>query len=132
MSYNNWVSSAKYDMPIYNEGMPNVADENGVHEYAYHDSSIKHTNEDKRVLGYIGPGPSCFIAMIDGNDDTLLNPEFLSMASGNNTNLPVPVFNTAIVNLQHNIDFNYSESEEVQQYYGFGNFFKLDKRQVEG
>jgi hypothetical protein len=85
MSYNNWVSSSKYDLQIYDEHQLNVNE--NKHEYTYGDSRTP-------VVGFIGPGPSCFLMMINGNADSLLNPIFVNEQTQN-----IPVFNTAIVNL---------------------------------
>lgn len=122
--YNNWISQCKYNLKVgSSQSVPNQQS-----DYATYAEFMKDTEdlddwlnsiswydepEDRARAGYIGPGPSCFLALTD-NDFCI-------------TKAPKNEFYTSICNIQHSA--KNSESEEQTVYYGFGNYFKLKLNQ---
>lgn len=123
-TYNNWASSAGYDLKISVEDeQPNVhhdvsqflSVENnnnwgnavaGLQTGNFNNDGAKNHYND---LGYIGPGPSCFL---------INTKNTISSASG-------AEFRTLVCNIQHNTSTVESEPDEYVQYFGFGNYFNL-------
>lgn len=127
--YNNWASMGMYDLKIWQELQPNVNDRTtqflsgdqprdrdeigSLQMFGGSDAS-----QEELSKGYIGPGPSCFLVQI--------NEE--KMASGNPyvDLISYRPLGTYVCNITHDISFSSVESDEQVQYFGFGNFFKLE------
>lgn len=127
--YNNWVSFGKYDF------RPGIADEPNQEtswdEYAdliglydnynswldYRTPGVPSPTQEQiwrleqARNGYIGPGPSCFLMStkedIDHHDD--------------NNNVE-----TIVCNITHTPKLSNVQSEQTEQYFGFGNYFPLE------
>lgn len=125
-TFNNWVSFGLYDIRISPlDSEPNqpphpnygVSQFIGVEEYGAGADWSTATSlsipqsrwRHDQVMGYIGPGPSCFLFTI--NDNSLIQ-------SG---------FGAQICNITHDISTIQNEPDEFIQYFGFGNFFPLDE-----
>lgn len=125
--YNNWVSFGKYDFPTGSNDINDnffVSDNLTTTEFIarHNDYNLfveKATGEDIQYgnykwtsnrQGYIGPGPSCFL---------------IDLESDANFSHNIDAVYTAICNITHNRQIHDLQSEEFEQYYGFGNFFNL-------
>lgn len=125
-TFNNWVSFGLYGLRISPlDSEPNqpehpnfgVSQFIGVEEYApstdLDDTTFINIPQTRwrhdEIMGYIGPGPSCFLFTI--NDNSLIQ-------SG---------FGAQICNITHDISTVQNEPDEFIQYFGFGNFFPLDE-----
>lgn len=129
--FNNWVSFGLYDHRItHNDTQPNVAS-GGQSAVSVQFLAVETARnraigfrmpaystklEDYRLWlaearGWIGPGSSCFVMTVN-------NTLGSSLFSGQG--------DTAICNIRHNITGGINEPDEFVQYFGFGNFFKLD------
>lgn len=141
--YNNWISSGLYDLRIVSEESQANVNNVNVQQYADSRNTLKmhhllsykalfEPDEDKDedagddgifypicAPGFIGPGPSCFLMNIDLGE----NPDFAEPIY----KFPYQGFDTVICNIQHNISYTTQEPDEYVQYFGFGNFFKLEK-----
>lgn len=124
--YDNWVSFGLYDMRIsFNDSQPNTG-EAGEHSRSalfLAPESPKNRNvglSNGQIAycesrGWIGPGPSCFLVTVDKEVGQALH------STNNNGDV-------AICNIQHEISSGQSEPDEFIQYFGFGNFFKLNPK----
>lgn len=122
-TYNNWISSCKYDLkPGHEMSVSNQTDTHGL-TGEFIDTSEDLNNflnsldwadsvSDFIRCGYIGAGPSCFLAVTDSNFGTYSETTKLC---------------TSICNIKHPVKTEDIESEEQVIYYGFGNYFKLIK-----
>lgn len=124
-TYNNWVSFGKYDLRAGGDSEANMRDDVEEAEFVDRDGYnywLTHGYQDfgegydlqyNARNGYIGPGSSCFIiALEDSVSRFMQNSED---------------FYTSICNITHNKQQQDLQSEEFEQYYGFGNYFKLRK-----
>lgn len=125
--YNNWVSMCKYDQkvssvitePNENNTDPDTGEflDKGDHARSYkYDSTWNESKSDFIRQGYIGPGPSCFLIVTKDN---------LGIPNGSNRS---KVLYTSICNIKHSPKIENVQSEERTSYFGFGNYFKLKKR----
>lgn len=126
-TYNNWVSSCKYDLKPGRSGSISnqTLDYDTVAEFLDSTKSLDlwlnsssnipftldYADEDHDFVrnGYIGPGSSCFVISAENN-------------------LPVIPYDgiyTSICNIQHSPKTEDVESNEQTTYYGFGNYFNL-------
>lgn len=129
--YNNWISSAKYDLIPGKSSVPNQVSEwdaareflNSsddlnkwlLHEYVPgNDENWMDEDADYIRNGFIGGGPSCFLMVTDNDFGTYDFPA----ASGG--------LYTSICNITHSPKTEDIESDEKTMYYGFGNYFKLE------
>ena len=134
-TYNNWVSSAKYNFDPGTSRSPNMLtddeemneDDNLVHQELLGTSLgyrhwLNHVNRYSDIFtsgshdfqirkGPIGPGPSCFLLTTENEV----------------TQFPTPnkQFSTYICNIKHTPKTLDIKSEEYEQYFGFGNYFSL-------
>lgn len=122
-SYNNWVSSCKYDFRAGQEDQPNVqwGETNVSVEllgttdlYKMYVNGDKDTDSCNSRNGYIGPGPSCFL--LTTKEETSGFPTYRNK------------FYTSICNIAHTPKQVNVESDEFVRYYGFGNYFNLIAR----
>lgn len=131
--FNNWISFALYDNKIsYDDNQPNAEDMSSAQFLSgnttpYEDGAyVKNRNSDffhgrttdvgfGERRGWIGPGTSCFVMTVDNNDQDALKSNYISGCQ------------TAICNIQHQISTVQNEPDEFIQYFGFGNFFKLEE-----
>ena len=136
--FNNWVSFGLYDLQIYDEQQPNTFrdandDDWGTAQYLYDEDPHEHAEirgiGDSGTLtasygnGFIGPGPSCLLVALDTDnlyDTNGSKYEFNDILNINDTRL-----GTYICNIQHDVSLMNAESDEVVQYFGFGNYFNL-------
>ena len=150
--FNNWVSFGLYDLQIYDERQPNTPrdyseDSWGTAQFVY-GKDFGDTNGGSRdsvvtaatpigyadygiySKGFIGPGPSCLLIALDKTKmyGTNANDTF-DFADSLTTNTPL---GTYLCNIEHDIEFQNSESEELVQYFGFGNYFNLELKNVNG
>ena len=124
-TFDNWISFALYNLKISGEDMDvNLQDISHISVYIAgdHDSDYMRreiydtsTFPDGGIKwgmtkGWIGPGGSCFLMSIDGDGS-----KFHSSTG----------VDTAICNIRHDISSGSSEPDEFIQYFGFGNFFRL-------
>ena len=139
--YNNWCSFGRYDLRIGQDDQNNQSDHNFALEFintydnwsSYYNTylianydgdimpSVTRYGNMYRRLGIIGPGPSCLLAVAEGNDDDVF--DYHKDATLNRKSL----FYTEICNFTHPTPQADSESAEQIQYYGFGNYFSFDK-----
>lgn len=123
--YNNWVSFGKYD---FRPGLSNEPNQESTQNEAqdmldhhgYYESWLSNpTIPDPLTTlyweryqlrnGYGGPGPSCFL-----------------MTSNQNINLPYTnTVQTVVCNITHTPKLSNVQSEQTEQYFGFGNYFPL-------
>ena len=138
-TYNNWVSSAKYNFDPGTSRSPNMLtgdeeideDDNLVHQellgtslsyrhWLNHVSGDDGSHDFQIRKGSIGPGPSCFLLTTENEV----------------TQFPTPnkQFSTYICNIKHTPKTLDIKSEEYEQYFGFGNYFSLkydeDSKQI--
>lgn len=138
-TYNNWVSSAKYNFDPGTSRSPNMLtgdeeideDDNLVHQellgtslsyrhWLNHVSGSDGSHDFQIRKGSIGPGPSCFLLTTENEV----------------TQFPTPnkQFSTYICNIKHTPKTLDIKSEEYEQYFGFGNYFSLkydtDSKQI--
>lgn len=137
--FNNWVSFGLYDLQVYDENQPNTFRDNNENDWAtaqflYDEDPHQHAQTrdvfDSDTLaasygnGFIGPGPSCLLAALDtknlyntdGNSESFYDALYI----GDNAQL-----GTYVCNIQHDVSLMNAESDEVVQYFGFGNYFNL-------
>lgn len=131
--YNNWCSFCKYDFKPGTLGQPNNINVKGaeVQEFLATTSNFNdwYNNGQSYYLqigdsgyktwlrnGYIGPGPSCFILTTE--DKT--NATDFPMSTGG--------FYTSVCNIQHTAKLDNVEADENTQYFGFGNYFEIEKK----
>lgn len=119
-TYNNWVSFAKYDLKAGTESQANMDwNSNHTDEELLSDSDQynkwfeENQTETYPRVGFIGPGPSCFL--LTTKDET----SYFSVYGNNNS------ICTSICNIKHNPRITDVESDDYIQYYGFGNWFNL-------
>lgn len=133
--FNNWVSFGKYDLKPGYDDAPNMDGYNAESQeflMNYHDYKTWTSEEyspnniagrdltfakEQVRNGYIGPGPSCFLLSLDKD----VTGEFYS--SGD--------IYTSICNITHTNQIQNVQSEEFEQYYGFGNYFSLELKDGE-
>ena len=143
--FNNWVSFGLYDLQIYDEQQPNTfrdanKDDWGTAQYLYDKDPHEHAEirgiGDSGTLtasygnGFIGPGPSCLLVALDTDnlyDTNGSKYEFNDILNINDTRL-----GTYICNIQHDVSLMNAESDEIVQYFGFGNYFNLELDSEEG
>lgn len=125
--FNNWISFALYDNKIsYDDNQPNAEDMSSAQFLSGDIGGYKNRNSDffhdrstnvgfGERRGWIGPGTSCFVMTVDNNDENALKSNYNSGCQ------------TAICNIQHQISTVQNEPDEFIQYFGFGNFFKLEE-----
>lgn len=131
--FNNWISFALYDNKIsYDDNQPNAEDVSSAQFLSgdtspYEDGAyIKNRNSDffhghttdvgfGERRGWIGPGTSCFVMTVDNSNENALKSNYNRGCQ------------TAICNIQHQISTVQNEPDEFIQYFGFGNFFKLEE-----
>lgn len=131
--FNNWISFALYDNKIsYDDNQPNAEDMSSAQFLSgnttpYEDGAyVKNRNSDffhghttdvgfGERRGWIGPGTSCFVMTVDNSDENALKSNYIAGCQ------------TAICNIQHQISTVQNEPDEFIQYFGFGNFFKLEE-----
>lgn len=116
--YNNWVAFGKYDFRPGLDQEPNQEWDDDIHEaqdmldhHGFYNTWI--TTEDwKRQArnGFAGPGPSCFLISTD-NDVTTYGTDKIQ---------------TMICNITHTPKTSNVQSEQTEQYFGFGNYFPLE------
>lgn len=127
-TFDNWISFALYDLKISGEDMDvNLQDDSHISVYIAGDhgsDQMRREIDDTgtnpglgaagkkwgMTKGWIGPGGSCFLMSIDGDGQ-----KFHSSTG----------VDTAICNIRHDISSGSSEPDEFIQYFGFGNFFRL-------
>lgn len=128
-TFDNWISFALYDLKISSEDMDvNLQDDSHISVYIAGDhgsDQMRREIDDVGTFpalpadvskkwgmtkGWIGPGGSCFLMSIDGDGQ-----KFHSSTG----------VDTAICNIRHDISSGSSEPDEFIQYFGFGNFFRL-------
>lgn len=130
--FDNWVSSGQYDLRIGTDGQINVGDTTQVFEsddLVNNDSGLIFTGGYKSIFSQrpIGPGGSCLLLSIDTTKGYNLDgteDEFEDMRADSGRQY---VYSTYICNIQHDVTFQNAEPEDYVQYFGFGNFFKLEK-----
>ncbi len=143
-TYNNWVSSGLYNLSVgpeaYGSGnyITQNNDENkswvlmfmpvsytmagqilswfsdGTQQMLSQQAAHCSSGQIKCHAGLLGTGSSCFVLTLKDEDK----------------NAPINRLNTpsvCICNIEHNPVLNDTESEEFEQYFGFGNFFKLER-----
>ena len=124
--YNNWISMCKYDIkPAATVSDPNETDidvntgdfidkgedaRKDKNEYSWNDRP-----DDFIRQGYIGPGTSCFLIVT--KDDFNHHTPYIK-----------DELYTSICNITHSPKIENVQSEEHTTYFGFGNYFKLKKR----
>lgn len=117
--YNNWVSFAKYDFRPGLDQEPNQEWSDEQHEaqdmldhHGYYDYWARDFNDWERQArnGFTGPGPSCFLMSVDKaiNDAATTDVQ------------------TIICNITHTPKLSNVQSEQTEQYFGFGNYFPLE------
>lgn len=127
-TFDNWVSFALYNLKISDRDMDvNLKDDSHISVYIagdYVNGYMRREIDDHAVppavgginikwgmtKGWIGPGGSCFLMSIDEDGS-----KFHSSTG----------VDTAICNIRHDISSGSSEPDEFIQYFGFGNFFRL-------
>lgn len=123
-TFNNWISFALYDCKISQEDIQQNATAGGAAQFisgaprdirnrnnSFYSGVYKLGFGERR--GWIGPGTSCFLMTVENENKDALK-------SRNNQ------CQTVICNLQHQISDIKNEPDEFIQYFGFGNFFKLE------
>lgn len=155
--YNNWVSFGKYDLRIGSIYQQNLDDSKYVKEFINHpgeyskydegfrssyeemnpknmleaitwllstESSLQLVNTEllngRQRFGLIGAGPSCFLMTLD-------LPEGYSTPYTTDASNLSNEMQTWICNIQHSTQINNYQSSEFVQYFGFGNYFSLEK-----
>lgn len=129
-TYNNWVSSAKYNFDPGTSRSPNMLTDDeemneedglvhqellgtslGYRHWLNHVSGDSGSHDFQIRKGPIGPGPSCFLLTTENEV----------------TQFPTPnkQFSTYICNIKHTPKTLDIKSEEYEQYFGFGNYFSL-------
>lgn len=144
--FNNWASFGLYDFRISHEdSQPNVASggilgttsqfipvglnlnskrvRNRNIGFGTHGPTLQFPDNYTVMLasgrGWIGPGSSCFVVTVnEALGSELLSGPLNARCQGD----------TAICNIRHNITGGINEPDEFVQYFGFGNFFKLDPK----
>lgn len=128
--YNNWVSSSQYDLRISKKDQQ--ANLFGGDDSFFHaliaagdkDTSLLsifgqaviefwlHEHEHYG-LSFIGPGPSCFL-----------------FTTKQDRELGTNYWDVTLCNIKHEAVQDAAEADEVVQYFGFGNYFPLEKVQT--
>ena len=143
--FNNWVSFGLYDLQVYDENQPNTYRDNsgewGTAQFLYdedpheHEQSVSDTQFTPMTAsygnGFVGPGPSCLLAALDtknlydknGNSQSFYDALYIE----DDTQL-----GTYVCNIQHDVSLMNAESDEVVQYFGFGNYFNLELQNING
>ena len=144
--YNNWISSGLYDLRIVSEESQANVNNEYVQQYADSRNALTiahsltynalwHTSDSKDEYaedgtfyptiapGFIGAGPSCFLINVDFKEGQVdfAEPTYAMIVTGNKG------FDTVICNIKHNVSDTTKEPDEYVQYFGFGNFYKLEK-----
>jgi hypothetical protein len=123
-TFDNWISFGLYDVRISRHDSQQNNNANCGALYLAGDTprtkeelidSISSNLSWGATRGWIGPGPSCFVMTVDEN---------LGKQLGTTQDTTCA---TIICNIEHDVTTGDSEPDEFVQYFGFGNFFRLQK-----
>lgn len=122
-TFDNWISFGLYDVRIsrHDSQQNNNADRGALYLAGDTERTKEQLYEYNDNLswgatrGWIGPGPSCFVMTVDEN---------LGKQLGTTQDTTCA---TIICNIEHDVTTGDSEPDEFVQYFGFGNFFRLQK-----
>ena len=126
-TFDNWVSGGLYDIKISrNDSQPNNTAARGTLFLSGEDPRTRYdlysggtfgndNLNEGATRGWMGPGASCFLITID------------SALGSNIATTQASTCSTVICNIQHDIATGDSEPDEFVQYFGFGNFFRLEQ-----
>lgn len=120
--YNNWASGGMYDLAATQSETLSQPGNDGNQFVFKLSTDYPSGSDDYQSLGWIGPGPICFLAELqqwwEDEDDTYdENNDFEKhFVDGH--------IGTLVCNIQHTI--SEVESSKHLPYYGFGNYFKFE------
>lgn len=118
-NYNNWVSNGMYDLATCNVDAASQAGnaEDGIYRWVFGYGTDNPENRRKDCLGFIGPGPVCLL--INTEKPAATGSIYRTQIRPNGYER----LGTIVANIWHNpMQYN----SQLQPYYGFGNFFKID------